>query len=179
MQFSAANDSDGFDSIIAELRKHSIALVLMEATGGLETAVACSLQAGGIDVAVINPRQARDFASAMGCLAKTERIDARVLTRMAEVINRHPEREHFIRAIPDIEYQALTAMVVRRCRLIAMIVAERNCLHLAHPQSKKSINIIINALEELARVDVDMNNHIQNYFKELAERLNTIKVLVP
>lgn len=57
-QFTAGNDTDGFELIIAELRKHSVALVLMEATGGLEAAVACSLQAEGFDIAVINPRQA-------------------------------------------------------------------------------------------------------------------------
>lgn len=60
--FATSNDVDGFDVIIAELKQYSIALVLMEATGGLEAAVACSLQAQGFDVAVINPRQARDFA---------------------------------------------------------------------------------------------------------------------
>lgn len=63
----------------------------MEATGGLEVAVACSFQAEELDVVVINPRQARDFARAMGCLAKTDRIDARLLAQMAEIINRHPE----------------------------------------------------------------------------------------
>lgn len=75
-QFTVSNDSDGFDAIIDELRKHSVALILMEATGGLESAVACLLQAEGFDVTVINPRQARDFARAMGYLAKTDRIDA-------------------------------------------------------------------------------------------------------
>lgn len=65
-QFTTGNDADGFDAIVAELRKHSVALILMEATGGLEAAVACSLQAEGFDVAVVNPRQARDFARAMG-----------------------------------------------------------------------------------------------------------------
>lgn len=69
-QFTAGNDSDGFDAIIAELRKYSVALVLMEATGGLEAAVACQLQAGGFDVAIIKPRQARDFARSMGYLAR-------------------------------------------------------------------------------------------------------------
>lgn len=113
-QFTVSNDSDGFDTIIDELRKHSVALVMMEATGGLEAAVACSLQAEGFEVAVVNPKQARDFARSMGYLAKTDRIDARALTQMAEVINRHPERERFIRAIPDAKRQVLTAMVVRR-----------------------------------------------------------------
>lgn len=93
--FSVTNDTDGFESIIAELRKYSVTLVLMEATGGLEAAVACALQAEGFELAVVNPRQARDFARTMGYLAKTDRIDARVLVQMAEVINRHPERSRF------------------------------------------------------------------------------------
>ena len=176
MQFTAANDSDGFDVIIDELRKQSVALILMEATGGYEAAVACALQVEGFEVAVINPRQARDFARAMGYLAKTDRIDARVLAQMAEVINRHPERERFIRAMPDAERQVLTAMVVRRRQLITMLVAERNRMHLSHPQSRKSINIIIKALDdELARIDIDMNKHVQSHFKDLAERLISIK----
>ncbi|WP_448196274.1 IS110 family transposase, partial [Raoultella planticola] len=103
-----------------------VALVLMEATGGLEAAVACSLQAEGFDVAVVNPRQARDFARAMGYLAKTDRIDAKMLAQMAEVINRHPERDRFIRALPNADRQVLVAMVVRRRQLITMLVAERN-----------------------------------------------------
>lgn len=175
-QFSVANDADGFDYIIAELRKHNVALVLMEATGGLEAAVACALQAEGFELAVVNPRQARDFARSMGYLAKTDRIDARALAQMAEVINRHPERDRYIRALPDAERQVLNAMVVRRRQLITMLVAERNRLHPAHPQSRKSINIIIKALEdELARIDEDMNNHIRSHFKDLSERLSSIK----
>ncbi|HDY8629303.1 TPA: IS110 family transposase [Klebsiella pneumoniae] len=188
-QFTVSNDSDGFNAIITGLRRHSVALVLMEATGGLEVAVACSLQAEGFEVAVacslqaegfevavVNPRQARDFARAMGYLAKTDRIDARVLTQMAEVINRHPERKRFIRALPDAERQALAAMVVRRRQLIAMLVAERNRLHPSHPQNKKSINTIIKALEdELVRLEKEMDSHIRNHFKEIAERLSSIK----
>ncbi|EPD4929190.1 IS110 family transposase, partial [Escherichia coli] len=167
---------DGFELIISELRKHSVALVLMEATGGLEAAVACSLQAEGFDIAVINPRQARNFSRAMGYLAKTDRIDAKVLSQMAEVINRHPERERFIKAIPDAERQILAAMVVRRRQLITMLVAERNRLHPAHPQNRKSMSTIIKALEdELSRIDEAMNNHIKTHFKELAARLSSIK----
>ena len=163
-QFTVSNDSDGFNAIITGLRRHSVALVLMEATGGLEVAVACSLQAEGFEVAVVNPRQARDFARAMGYLAKTDRI------------NRHPERKRFIRALPDAERQALAAMVVRRRQLIAMLVAERNRLHPFHPQNKKSINTIIKALEdELVRLEKEMDSHIRNHFKEIAERLSSIK----
>lgn len=148
----------------------------MEATCGLEAAIACALQAEGFDVAVINPRQARDFARSMGYLAKTDRIDARVLAQMADVINRHPERARFIQAIPDADRQVLAAMVVRRRQLITMLVAERNRLHPFHPHNRKSISTIINALKnEIKRIDEDMHRHISGHFNELAERLNTIK----
>lgn len=96
----------------------------------------------GIDVskATLDIATTRDFARAMGYLANTDRIDARVLAQMAEVINRHPERERFIRALPDAERQVLAAMVVRRRQLITMLVAERNRLHPAHPQEKALIS---------------------------------------
>ncbi|WP_334470973.1 IS110 family transposase [Arsenophonus sp. PmNCSU2021_1] len=175
-QFRVSNNPDGFDTIIYQLKKNNIALILMEATGGLEAAIVCALQAEGFDVSVINPRQARDFARSMGYLAKTDRIDARVLAQMADVINRHPERSRFIQAIPDAERQILAAMVVRRRQLIAMLVAERNRMHPSHPQNRKSISNIINALEnELKRIDEDMHKHITDHFNELAERLSTIK----
>lgn len=175
-QFTTSNDVDGFDAIFARLKEHSVALVLMEATGGLEAAIACSLQDKGLDVVVINPRQARDFARAMGYLAKTDRIDAKALAQMAEVIHRHPDRKRFIRAIPDAKRQELIAMVVRRRQLITMLVAERNRLPLSHPQSRESINIIVRALkDELARIDKDMDRHIREHFKELADKLCTIQ----
>lgn len=91
-QFTVSNDYGGFDTIIAELRKHPVALVLMAVTGRLESAVACALQAEGFEIAVVNLRQARDFARTMGYLAKADNIDVKVLAQMAEVINRHPER---------------------------------------------------------------------------------------
>lgn len=175
-QFKTGNDLDGFDAIIAELKKHAVALVLMEATGGLEAALACSLQAENFDVTIINPRQARDFARAMGYLAKTDRIDARVLAQMAEVIDRHPERARFIRSLPDTDRETLAAMVVRRRQLITMLVAERNRMFPSHPQSRESISTIIKALEdELARIDANMLDHIQTHFKASAEQLSSIK----
>lgn len=181
-QFSVSNDIDGFDVILTELKKHAVSLILMEATGGLEAAVACSLQAEGFDVAVINPRQARDFARAMGHLAKTDSIDARMLAQLAEVINHHPERERFISPLPDAKRQVLTAMVVRRCQLITMWVAECNRLHPCHPQSRKSIKTIktiktiIEMLKnEMTRIEQDMNKHVSTYFKALSDMLSSVK----
>lgn len=82
----------------------------------------------------------------MGYLAKTDRIDARVLLQRSEVINQHPEREKYIRPLPDAHRQILAAMVVRRRQLTIMLTAERNRLHPPHPQSYESIKSIISAL---------------------------------
>lgn len=113
----------------------------------------------------------------MGYLAKTNRIDARALAQMADVLDRpSPERTRFIRALPDEERQALTAMLVRRRQLIAMLVAEPNRLHTTHLQNRKSIGIITHALEEeLRRIEGDMDAHIRTHFKALADRLCAIK----
>ncbi|MBJ9164599.1 IS110 family transposase [Citrobacter farmeri] len=175
-QFTVPNGSDGFTQIIGELKRNKTRLILMEETGGLESGVACHLQSEGFDVVVINPRQARDFARAMGYLAKTDRIDARVLLQMSEVINLHPEREKYILPLPDAHRQILAAMVVRRRQLTIMLTAERNRLHPSHPQSYESIKSIISALKgELARIEGEMAIHIKDHFSELSDLLSAVK----
>lgn len=173
---SISNETAGFDILLAELAQHQVALIVLEATGGLEMAVACALQAAGFAVAVINPRQARDFARAMGKLAKTDRIDARILAQLGEVIERHPEREKFVKALPTIEQQALAALVSRRRQLITMLVSERNRLAQSHAQTRKSIETIIQVLtDELGRIENDMDGYIQAHFADLSALLRTAK----
>jgi transposase len=165
-----------------QLQAHQVALVLMEATGGLETAAACALQAAGYAVAIINPRQARDFARAMGQLAKTDRIDARILAQLGEVIERHPERDRFIKPGPTAEQQLLAALVTRRRQLIVMLVAERNRLAQTHAQTRKSVETIIDALtDELKRVDGDMDGHTSPTFLRysIASRGLALRRLLP
>jgi transposase len=170
------NDIEGFDALLTQLAAHRVALVVMEATGGLESAVACALQAAGYSVAIINPRQARDFARAMGKLAKTDRIDARILAQLGEVIDRHPEREKFVKPLPTVQQQALAALVTRRRQLIVMLGAERNRLAQAHAQTRKSIDTIIEALvKELERIDGDLAGHIQSHFADLSALLGSVK----
>jgi transposase len=170
------NDSDGFDALLTQLAAHQVALIVMEATGGLESGVACALQATGYAVAVINPRQARDFARAMGQLAKTDSIDARILAQLGEVLQRHPDRDKFVKPLPTAEQLRLGAMVTRRRQLIAMLGAERNRLAQSHPSAKKSLNTIIKALtKELARIDDDMTKYIQSKFADLSDLLNSAK----
>ena len=112
----------------------------------------------------------------MGYLAKTDRIDARVLLQMSEVINQHPEREKYIRPLPDAYRQILAAMVVRRRQLTIMLTAEQNRLHPSQPQSYESIKSIISALKgELARIEDEMAIHIKDHFSELSDLLSAVK----
>lgn len=174
--FTVNNAEDGFRTILKKLETICVSLVLMEATGGLESAAACNLQAAGYDVVVINPRQARDFARSMGYLAKTDRLDANVLAQLAQVIDRSPERSRFIRALPEVTRQELTALVVRRRQLNQMLVAERNRLYPSHPGSRESITIIIDVLEsELKRITHQMNKYVRTHFQHHAELISSIK----
>lgn len=176
----ASNDPAGIDSVLQHLRQFEVRLVLLEATGGYETAAACALQAVGYDVVVINPRQARDFARAMGQLAKTDTLDAAVLAQLAQVIDQHPERSRYVRRLPDEQQQELAALVTRRNQLVAMLVSETNRLQLSHPKARRSIHAIIAALKgELAQTDDDMSSHVREHFAEVASLLGTVKGVGP
>jgi transposase len=173
---SLANDPTGFETLLEKLAMHQIALIVMEATGGLEAAAAAVLQVAGYAVAVVNPRQARDFARAMGQLAKTDRIDARILAQLGEVIERSPERDKFVRSLPNAKQQALAALVTRRRQLIAMVVAERNRLALAPDATRDSIDTIVEALrKELERIDDDIAEHTREHFADLSALLDSVK----
>ncbi|BBE09038.1 Transposase IS116/IS110/IS902 family protein [Mycoavidus cysteinexigens] len=133
--FSMSNDKGGFDTLLARLAEHRVALIVLEATGGFEMPVACALQAAGHAVAVVNPRQARDFARAMGQLAKTDSIDARALAQLGEVIERHPEREKFVKPLPTSAQQMLAALVMRRRQLITCAIYRHRCATKAQRRS--------------------------------------------
>lgn len=174
--FTVSNTPEGFDELLARLEPLQISLVIMEATGGWEAAVACALQARGYPVAVVNPRQARDFARSMGQLAKTDSIDARVLAQLGEVIDRHPDRSKFVKDLPDEQQQELAALVTRRGQIVAMLVMETNRLRLAHKRAQRSIQRIVAALRaELAATDKDMNSHVRAHYADLAALLHTAK----
>ena len=116
--FSVANDEVGIQELLRQMKPADF--VIVEATGGLETPVAGALAAAGIPVAIVNPRQVRDFARATGKLAKTDRLDAEVLARFGEAVR--PEA----RPLADAQAQALEALVTRRRQLIEMLTAEKN-----------------------------------------------------
>jgi transposase len=119
-QFRCTNKASAFPELIAELIALRPALIVLEATGGLEISVTAALHAAGLPVVVVNPRQVRDFAKATGQLAKTDRLDARVLAHFAAAIK--PP----LRPIKSKDELELDALVGRRGQLIEMLTAEKN-----------------------------------------------------
>jgi transposase len=120
--FSHPNDPTGIAAVVDRLRAGRPTLIVLEATGGLEVPLVVALATAGLAVAVVNPRQVRDFARATGRLAKTDRIDAAVLAHFADAIR--PEA----RPLPDDATRRLEALVTRRRQLVEMRTAELNRL---------------------------------------------------
>lgn len=171
---SFPNEPSGHEAIAKRLLEHQVALVVLEASGGYEFALAWTLQAAGLAVALINPRQARDFAKAMGYLAKTDRIDARVLAQLAAVIATHPQRDRFVKPLPDAERQHLQALVARRTQLIGMLTAERQRLAICHAAARKSIEKLIAAIrKQLQDIEAQLAKHIERHHSDLAALLQS------
>ena len=174
------NDADGHSALLAALQPLDVALVVMEATGGYEAALACALQAVGLSVAVVNPRQARDFAKSMGQLAKTDAVDARMLADFAGVLVRRPDLNSFIRPLPDHKQQTLAALVTRRRQLLTMLGAERQRLQLAIPKVRPSIEAMIVAIRaQLDEVELQMVSHVKEHYEELDKLLRSASGIGP
>ena len=174
------NEVDGHSTLVAALAPLEVGLVVMEATGGYEAALACALQAAGLPVAVINPRQARDFASAMGQLAKTDRIDARVLAELACVLVRRQDLARFLRPIDDANQQWLAALVTRRRQLLGMMLSERQRLQLTPTKLRSSIEAIITAIRaQLDDIEAQMVDHVHEHFADLDKILRSASGIGP
>jgi transposase len=115
-----ANDGDGIAALVADLTAQPPQLIVLEATGGQQTPVVAALAAAGLPVAVVNPRQVRDFARASGQLAKSDALDARVLALFAA------RMQPPVRPLPEATAQDLAALLARRRQLLEMRTAERN-----------------------------------------------------
>ena len=149
-------------------------LVVMEATGGHEAALACALQAAGVAVAVVNPRQARDFAKALGRLAKTDRIDAEGLAEFGRMLLTRPDLARYLRPLETPAQQDLAALVTRRRQLVTMLGMERQRLAIARPAVRRSVQALIRAIEkQLDQVDGEMTRHLTSHFRELDQLLRT------
>lgn len=173
--WQVSNDSEGIERLVKELPSLEPKLIVLEATGGYEFEAACALQASGLMVAVVNPRSARDFARAMGALAKTDAIDARMLAAFARVLHQHPERDRFIKPLADAELQQLQALVLRRRQLVQMLTSERQRWRLAHAVAKPSLERHIEFLKsELGDSDGEVGAHVEKHHAQLAKALASV-----
>ena len=140
--WQVAQNATGIAELVTKLKQLKPNLVVLEATGGYETMVACEMSLAGLPVAVVNPRQVRDFAKSLGKLAKTDRVDALVLARFAHAIR--PEARFMV----DKMAMQLQALVNRRRQIIEIKTAEKNRRCTAHPSIKETLEKHIEWLEE-------------------------------
>lgn len=155
--FSVARDADGLASLSAHLGALAPGLIVLEATGGFEVTVAAALAAAELPLAVVNPRQIRDFARATGKLAKTDALDAAAIAHFAEAIQPEP------RPVPDDQARALGELVARRRQIIEMMVAERNRRRqLTSKRLIKSVDRLLDALQrELSDLESELDDTIR------------------
>jgi transposase len=143
-------------ALVARLVALKPTLVVLEATGGMEVRLVAALAAAGLPVAVVNPRQVRAFARALGWLAKTDRLDARAIARFAEAVR------PAVRPLADAATRHLQALVARRRQLLGMLVAERNRRQAADPALHGHIDAHLCWLDEaLAEIERDLDGAVR------------------
>lgn len=145
------NDDPGLKQCLAWVQSKPDGLCVVEATGGYETALASLLAAAGVRIAVINPKHVRDFAKAFGILAKTDRVDARVLALFAD------KRRPSVRALPDAAQRKFIELIDRRRQLVTMRAQEQTRLTQARGRSRVSIKAHLDWLSAaIADLDCDL-----------------------
>lgn len=147
----------GITALAEELAALGPAVVVVEATGGLEISLTAALGVAGLPVAVVNPRQVRDFARATGRLAKTDKLDAQLLAQFGAMV------QPPARPLPDAQHRELQAMVTRRQQLIEMLTAERNRSRRTTPRVRQQIEVHVQWLrEQLREVDRDLEAFLRS-----------------
>jgi transposase len=173
---SFANDEQGRVEMARLLAETQPVLIILESSGGYEIPVVEVLAVRELKVAVINPRQVRDFAKATGKLAKTDSIDAETIARFAEVIR--PE----VRPLKDRDAQQLQAFIARRRQLVQMLTEEKNRLPIASSWTKPDIETHIEWLTDcINKVGKDISALIKKtpLWKEKEDLLRTFKGIGP
>lgn len=150
------NNETEIGHLVSRIKKLKPSLIVVEATGGLERELVGAMQLAQMPVAVVNPRQARDFAKATGRLAKTDQLDADNLAHFAQAVQPEP------RPLPDEATQQLAALISRRRQVVEMLTAERNRLKGAPSVSAEHIRQHIGWLQgQLADLDDDLNDRLE------------------
>jgi transposase len=174
--WAVPNDEAGVSQLVTRLQELAPSLIVLEATGGLELPLAAALVTAGLPLAVVNPRQVRDFAKAVGQLAKTDARDAQLLARFADAIRPTP------RPLPEAQAQALSALLARRRQVIGMLVAEQQRLGTALPIVRPRVEAHIAWLrQDLADLDAELQGTIRNspIWRERERLLRTVPGVGP
>jgi transposase len=174
--WSAGNDDDGIGETVDCLMTLKPKLVVVESTGGLEKCLLRELIIAGVPAALVNPSRVREFAKSAGLLAKTDRLDARILARFGQAIRPAPT------TLPTEEEQLLSAMITRRRQLIDMRTAELNRRATAHPSMLSSIISHLEWLKaEITALDQDIDQFVQDHpsFKEKNQILQSVPGIGP
>jgi transposase len=154
--FTVPYDDAGIATVVDRLGALSPVGIVLEATGGLEVLLSGALATAGLPVAVVNPRQVRDFARATGRLAKTDRLDAQILAQFAEAVR------PACRPLPDASTQQLAALLTRRRQLVEMLTAEKNRRGSAPRGMRSQIQTHIDWLaQHVAQLDRDLTTAVQ------------------
>ena len=158
LRASLPNDPAGRRQLLDDLRGRSVALIVVEATGGYERDLVADLLQAGFQVVVANPRQVRDFARGLGQMAKTDPIDAWVLARFARIVQPQP------RPRPAGQEEALSELVMRRRQLTDLKTQEANRLpHARHALVRKSLQQSLRALErQIDQLDKRIRQHVDS-----------------
>lgn len=174
--WSVDNGEDGIRALVDRVQALGEVLVVLEATGGLEYPAVAALGLAKIPVVVMNPRQTRDFAKALGKLAKTDRIDAFVLAEFAQRVQPVP------RPLPDAQAQALQALLTRRRQVLEMLLMEQHRLSQALPRVRRDIEESIAGLKQrLERLDQELGESVRQspLWREKEDLLRSVKGVGP
>ena len=154
------------------LTNNDVELSVMEATGGYELELACALQAAGLAIAIVNPRRIRDFAKAAGKMAKTDKLDAKIIALYGATLK--PPKK----ALIDADSCKLKALLARRSQLATMKISENNRMeHARDKEIARSIKTVVKTIErEIEKVEKEIENHIQQKpeLKQKAELLKSV-----
>ena len=171
------NDEVGHDKLVRFLKRFTIAVIVMEATGGYETAVALALAEADYPVAIVNPRQVRDYAKATGRLAKTDKLDAEVLALFGEATKVEAQ------AMPSEAQLRLRALMARRSQVLGMLKSEENRLEMARePEVVASLEAVIVTLKkQLKQIDDDSDRELREspLWKAKLELLESVPGIGP
>ena len=179
-EMRVTNDEAGWGELIAKFQIDQVDLVLLEATGGYERGFVCALQMAGIAVARLNPRQARDFAKAMGHLAKTDRIDARGLREFANVVASHVDRHKYLTLRAEPLREQLAELMTRRRQLVEMRASETIRLDTAAKRAKRSMLTVIRVLDkQIEQIDKEVQQHIDDHFDGQRKLLDSVSGVGP